>query len=73
MSQETYIQPASCVKDQYYYLKVSGNGREAKYLVVRFVGYRPHPAEILIDDGNQIRMVHRSLLFIKHRADGRID
>ena len=72
MSRVIYIQPTSCIKDKCYYLKTGRNDRGPIYQEVRFVSYRPHPAEILVDDGNQIRMVHRSLLFTKRSGNGRI-
>ena len=73
MSQDKFIQPESCTGEQRYYLKIAKNDRGSDFQEVRFIGYRPHPAEILIDDGHRVRMVHRYLIYIKLSGDGEND
>ena len=70
MEEKRYIQPKSCDKGKKYYIKVDGNGTDAQYKKVRFLGYRPHPAEVLIRDGDRIRVIHRSILYLRESDDG---
>ena len=67
MGQARYIQPESCSIGKYYYLQTTSNGNLPDYKKVRFIGYRPHPAEVLVQDGNRIRVIHRRALFLKER------
>ena len=70
MGQERYFQPESCEIDKNYYIKTNGNGMGVVYQQVRFLSYRPHPAEVLIHDGDKIRVIHRSILFVKRSSNG---
>ena len=70
MGQEKYIQPDRCEIDRSYYIKLNGEGSEASYQAVRFVSYRPHPAEILIHDGEKSRVIHRRILYAKESNNG---
>lgn len=70
MEQDRYIQPKNCEKDKSYYIKISGNSVDGTYQEVRFLSYRPHPAEVLIHDGDRIRVIHRSFLYIKESGSG---
>ena len=70
MGQEGYFQPESCELDKKYYIKTNANGIGEVYQQVRFLSYRPHPAEVLIQDGDKIRVIHRSILFVKESSNG---
>ena len=35
-------------------------------LEVKFIGYCPHPAEVLVEDGNIRKVIHRIYLFQKN-------
>ena len=65
MEQDKYIQPDSCEMDRSYYIKTNGKGSESSYQEVRFLSYRPHPAEVLIHDGEKPRVIHRCILYAK--------
>ena len=71
MQKGDYIQPESCENDHYYYLLVKRNPGKTKYQQVRFLSYRPHPAEALVHDGRRPRVVHRRFLFCKASGNGR--
>ena len=70
MGQSRYIQPKSCELNKTYYMKMGGNGTRVRYKKVRFLGYRPHPAEVLIHDGDRIRVIHRSILYLRKLDKG---
>ena len=70
MGQEEYFQPESCELDKNYYLKTNGSTTGLVYRQVRFLSYRPHPAEVIIADGDKIRVIHRSMLFAKESSNG---
>ena len=70
MSQDHYTQPKSCQANGIYYLKISASNGKAEYKKVRFLGYRPHPAEVLVHDGRKPRVVHRRFLYTKISANG---
>ena len=70
MEQDKYIQPDSCEMDRSYYVKANEKGSEASYQEVRFLGYRPHPAEVLIHDGEKTRVIHRCILYEKESNNG---
>ena len=64
MAQELYIQPASLTRKGIYYRKINKNGSEAVFQQVTFLSYRPHPAEILIHDGEKPRVIHRRCVYV---------
>ena len=66
-----YSQPESCQRGGVYYLKKSGTGGNVEFDEVRFLSYRPHPAEALVHDGRRPRVVHRRFLFCKASGNGR--
>lgn len=70
MGQEKYIQPDSCEINKRYYIKLNGKGSDPRYQEVRFLGYRPHPAEVLVHDGEKSRVIHRCILYMKESGDG---
>ena len=65
MNQDHYSQPKSCRAGGIYYLKISGANGKAEYKKVQFLSYRPHPAEVLVHDGQRPRVVHRRVLYLK--------
>ena len=70
MEQDKYIQPDSCEMNRSYYVKTNGRGSGASYQKVRFLSYRPHPAEVLIHDGEKARVIHRCILYEKGSNNG---
>jgi hypothetical protein len=58
-----YIQPDKCLIGSKYYLWLSKNGNTGSFRKVTFIGYRPHPAEVIIDDGRGPRVIRRLDLF----------
>lgn len=69
MNKTEYTQPETCLVGGIYYLKSSTNGKGNRFSEVRFVGYRPHPGEVVVDDGRGPRVVHRLFLYRVNPAD----
>ena len=67
MGHSRYSQPESCRVGENYYGKIDQNGSGASYQPVRFLGYRPHPGEVLVHDGQRPRVIHRYYLYQKSR------
>ncbi len=63
MKKNSYYLPDSCLAGSEYYLKIKTNFGPPEFRRVIFLGYRPHPAEFMIREGNISRMVYRSDLF----------
>jgi hypothetical protein len=61
-----YTQPDNCQAGCRYYLKSKHDGRGSQFSEVVFIGYRPHPGEIVVDDGMGPRVVHRLCLYQKN-------
>lgn len=68
MNEPAYTQPDTCLVGKRYYLKSSSLGKTRKYHEVTFIGYRPHPGEIVVDDGSGPRVVHRLFLYVNGQA-----
>jgi len=66
MHQDDYYQPESCIPKKIYYLRDRNSNSLNEYRRVRFVDYCPHPAEVLVRDGNKTIMIHRICLFQKN-------
>lgn len=71
MGHENFIQPDSCEIDGGYYIKSNEKRSGAKCQKVRFLCYRPHPAEVLIHDGDKPRVIHRNILYAKKSDEGK--
>ena len=65
MKNNGYYLPDSCREGNEYYLRIKLNSEIQEYKKVIFLGYRPHPAEVMIREGNRSRMVYRSDLFTR--------
>lgn len=65
MKNNDYYLPDSCLAGCEYYLKIKSNSEVPEFKRVIFLGYRPHPAEVMIREGNRSRMVYRSDLFTR--------
>lgn len=63
MDQLEYCQPESCRAGGRYLLKCASDGMGWEFREVTFIGYRPHPGEVVVDAGEGPRIVHRLLLF----------
>ncbi len=73
MDRERYFQPDSCQINRKYYLKISENGSGPNYRQVRFISYRPHPAEVMVHDGTRSRVIHRVDLYQKAADEGEVE
>jgi len=62
MKTKGYYQPESYQKRLVYFAYDENNSTENKYKKVEFLGYRPHPGELLIKDNGVIKVIHRKLL-----------
>jgi len=61
-----YTQPGNCQTGCSYYLKANHGGGGSQFSEVVFIGYRPHPGEIIVDDGTGPQVVHRLYLYQKN-------
>lgn len=66
MHTENYFQPDTCIPGKEYYIKIKDPDMTSKYKSVRFIGYCPHPAEIIIRDGIRTKVIHRIYLLQKN-------
>lgn len=69
MDRYEYRQPGTCQVGSRYLLRSKQNGSGQQFSEVVFVGYRPHPGEIVVDDGMGPRVVQRLYLYQKHDPD----
>ncbi len=60
-----YIQPETCQEGGRYYYRHRANGKSAGFRKVKFIGYRPHPGEVIVDDGQRSVVIHRIDLYQK--------
>ncbi len=67
MEKNGYYLPDSCLAGNEYYLGIKSNSEFPEYRKVIFLSYRPHPAEVMVRDGNRSRMVYRSDLFTRRK------
>jgi len=65
MEKNGYCLPDSCLAGNEYYLRIKSNSEFSEYRKVLFLSYRPHPAEVMVREGNRSRMVYRSDLFTR--------
>ncbi len=72
MSQSIFVRPEHCLEGESYYLRTRRSGAGDRYRQVRFISYRPHPAEVVVNDGEGPRVVHRLDVFqdITSRGSG---
>ena len=66
MNRYRYYQPETCVPGKEYFLMIKKPDSSTVFREVKFIGYRPHPAEVLVEDGNIRKVVHRINLFQKN-------
>lgn len=66
MNHYCYCQPETCVPGEQYYLLIKKSDLSAVFRKVKFIGYRPHPAEVLIEDRNIKKVIHRLNLYQKN-------
>ena len=67
MEKNRYCLPDSCLAGNEYYLRIKSNSEFSEYRKVIFLSYRPHPAEVMVREGNRSRMVYRSDLFTRRK------
>ena len=63
---ETYFQPDTCIPGKLYYIKTKGLNSSNKFKSVIFVGYCPHPAEVIVRKGGRSKVIHRVYLLQKN-------
>ena len=66
MRHEIYFQPDTCIPGKLYYIKVNGIDSATIYKSVKFVGYCPHPAEVVIRKNGRNKVIHRVNLLQKN-------
>ena len=66
MQTENYFQPDSCIPGKVYFIKTKYSDSTSEYKSVRFVGYCPHPAEVIIREGSRNKVIHRIYLLEKN-------
>ncbi len=67
MKKNGYYLPGSYMAGSEYFLKIKSNSEFLEFRRVIFLGYRPHPGEVTIREGNRSRMVYRSDLYARLR------
>ena len=68
---EDFCHPASPRPGQVYYLQTAQANGKPRFQPVTFLGYRPHPGEVWVRVGTEIRAVHRRSLVQKIAPNGR--
>jgi len=63
MENNGYYRPLSCHPGKEYFLKITTGSGAAHYEQVEFLGYRPHPGELVVRDGVKARVIYRVDLF----------
>jgi ABC-type siderophore export system fused ATPase/permease subunit len=66
MDRYEYWQPGTFQVGNRYFLISRQNGSGKQFTEVVFIGYRPHPGEIIVDDGTGPQVVHRHYLYRKN-------
>jgi hypothetical protein len=66
MEYENYFQPGTCIPGKHYYIKTKGLDSKTKVKSVVFVGYCPHPAEVIVRKDGRIKVIHRVYLLQKN-------
>jgi hypothetical protein len=71
MNKNGYSRPDSCRVGEQYYLKNTAKNGIARYERVEFLGYRPHPGELVVRDKVKTRVIYRIDLFQRQGEDGK--
>jgi len=66
MQHGNYFQPDTCIPGKQYYIKTKGLDSTAKVKSVVFVGYCPHPAEVVVRKDGRSKVIHRVFLLQKN-------
>jgi len=66
MHRENYFQPDICIPGKQYYIKTKGLDSTTKVKSVVFVGYCPHPAEVIVQKDGRSKVIHRVFLLQKN-------
>jgi hypothetical protein len=66
MQYENYFQPDTLIQGKLYYVKTTDSDLPINFLPVKFVDYRPHPAEVLVWEGSRTKVIHRVNLLQKN-------
>jgi hypothetical protein len=69
MEDNYYFQPETCVLGKHYYLMSKEPDSSTVFRKVIFIGYCPHPAEVLVKDGDKRKVIHRVYLFQKNNQE----
>ncbi len=66
MDPENYVQPDTCILGKVYFIKTEDIDSTSKFRGVKFIGYRPHPAEVIVREGSGRKVIHRIYLLQKN-------
>ena len=66
MQHGNYFQPDTCIPGKQYYIKTKGLDSTTKVKSVVFVGYCPHPAEVVVRKDGRSKVIHRVFLLQKN-------
>ena len=69
MENNGYCSPESYQVGEVYFIRDKSASTDDKYIPVKFLSYRPHPAELVIKEKGLARVIHRRLLFVRKRND----
>jgi hypothetical protein len=65
MKEYHYCRPKSYYKGSIYFIREVDQNGQISYKPVKFIGYRPHPGELIIRNNSKTIVIHRRWLFTK--------
>ena len=65
MKNNGYCIPETCYEGKDYFIRDKSELKDSKYIPVEFLGYRPHPGEVVIKVLGKVRVIHRRLIFVR--------
>jgi hypothetical protein len=71
MGRYKYLLPDSCQRGTQYYLRMNNRVKPGEYKKVLFLAYRPHPGELVVQDGDCARVIYRADLFLRKEDNGK--
>ena len=69
MENNGYCQPDTCIPGKIYLMKNYGSVKPDEYIAVKLLGYRPHPAEVVVLVGEKRKVVHRACILERNSRD----
>ena len=71
MEARNFYQPESCQLGGIYFIKEDSPDPNSNYTRVEFISYRPHPGEVVVKQGEMLKVVHRTFLYACRGANGK--